>query len=119
MIARPGRERRLGLVREDLARLDPDAHLEAELAHRLDDPERGAHCPLRVVLVRERHPERGHHGVARELLDDAAVRRDAMRDLVEEARQARANHLGIGARDELRRADEIDEEDRCKLPFHP
>ena len=115
----PGRERRLGLVREDLARLDPDAHLEAELADRLDDPERGAHRPLRVVLVRERHAERRHHGVAGELLDDAAVRRDAVRDLVEEARQARADDLGIGARDELRRADEVDEEHRCELPFHP
>ena len=39
----PGRECRLRLVREDLARLDADAHLEAELAHRLDDSERGAH----------------------------------------------------------------------------
>ena len=41
--------------------------------------ERRPHGALRVVLVRERHAERGHHGVAGELLDDPAVRRDAMR----------------------------------------
>ena len=115
----PGRERRLGLVREDLARLDPDPHLEAELADALDDPERGANRALRVVLVRERHAERRHHRVAGELLDDAAVGGDAVRDLVEEARQARADDLGVGARDELRRADEVDEKDGCELAFHP
>ena len=115
----PGRERRLGLVREDLARLDADADLEAELAHRLDDSERRAHRALRVVLVRERHAERRHHRVARELLDDPAVRRDAVGDLVEEPGQPRANDLGIGARDELRRADEVDEEHGRELPFHP
>ena len=81
--------------------------------------ERGAHRPLRVVLVRERDAERRHHGVAGELLDDAAVRRDAVRDLVEEARQARADDLGVGARDELRRADEVDEEHRRELALHP
>ena len=42
--------------------------------------------PLRVVLVGLRHAERGHHGVAGELLDDAAVLGDAVRDLLEELR---------------------------------
>ena len=114
-----GGERRLGLIREDLARLDPDPDLEAELADALDDPERGADGALRVVLVGERNPECRHHGVPGELLHDAAVRRDAVRDLVEEAVQARADDLRVGARDELRRADEIDEKDRGKLALHP
>ncbi len=39
------------------------------------DPERGADRALGVVLVRLRDAERGHHGVAGELLDDPAVRR--------------------------------------------
>ena len=81
--------------------------------------ERGADCPLRVVLVRERDAERRHDGVAGELLDDAAVGGDAVRDLVEEARQARADDLRIRARDELRRADEVDEENRRELSLHP
>ena len=114
-----GGERRLGLIREDLARLDSDPDLEAELADALDDPERGADGALRVVLVGERNPECRHHGVPGELLHDAAVRRDAVRDLVEEAVQARADDLRVGARDELRRADEIDEKDRGKLALHP
>ena len=33
--------------------------------------------------------------------------------------QARADDLGIGARDELRRADEVDEKDRGELALHP
>ena len=115
----PRRERGLGLVRDDLARLDADANLEPELADRVDDRERRPHRALGVVLVRDRNAERGHHRVAGELLDDAAVRRDAVRDLVEEAGQPRADDLGIGARDELRRADEVDEEHRRELPFHP
>ena len=114
-----GREGRLGLVREDLAGLDPDPHLETELADASTIAERGADGALRIVLVCERHAECGHHGVARELLDDAAVRRDAMRDLVEEPRQAGADDLGVRARDELRRADEIDEKHRRELALHP
>ncbi len=106
------------LVRDDLAGLDADAHLEAELAHRVDDRKRRPHRPLGVVLVRGRDAERGHHRVAGELLDDAAVRGDAVRDLVEEAGQPRAHDLRVGARDELRRADEVDEEHRRELPFH-
>jgi hypothetical protein len=69
--------------------------------------------------VCERHAERRHHGVAGELLDDAAMRGDAVRDLVEEPRQARADDLGIRARDELRRPDQVDEKHRCELAFHP
>ncbi len=84
-----------------------------------DDAERGANRPLRVVLVGERHAECRHHRVPGELLDDAAVGRDAVRDLVEEAVQARADDLGVGARDELRRADEVDEKDRGELALHP
>ena len=73
------RERRLGVVDDDLARLDADARLELELVDGLAHRERGARRPLRVVLVRLRNAERGHHGVAGELLDDAAVLHDARR----------------------------------------
>ena len=69
-----GRERRLGVVGDDLAGLDPDPHLEAELGDRFEDRERSANAALGVVLVRLRDAERGHDGVAGELLDHAAVR---------------------------------------------
>ena len=96
----------------------PIARLEPELVDALERRERRAHRALGVVLVRERDAEGGHHGVAGELLDDAAVRDDAVRDLVEELRDAAAHDLRVGAGDERRRADEVDEEHRCELPFH-
>ena len=44
-----------------------------QLPHLFDEPEAGAHGALRVVLVDDRHTEHGHHGVADELLHDAAA----------------------------------------------
>ena len=79
-----GRERRLGVVDDDLARLDADTRLELELVDRRAHRERGARRALRVVLVCLRHAERRHHGVSGELLDDAAVLVDAGRDHLEE-----------------------------------
>jgi hypothetical protein len=43
------------------------------LGDRLPDGQRGPHRPLRVVLVRGRGPEQGHHGVADELLHRPAI----------------------------------------------
>ena len=86
--------------------------------HALERRERRANGALGVVLVRERDAEGGHDGVAGELLDRAAVRDDAMRDLVEEAVDPPADDLGIGVGEELRRVDEIDEEDGCELALH-
>ena len=105
-----GREGRVAVVGHDLARLHADPGLELEVLDRLHDRERGPDGPLRVVLVRPRDPERGHHRVARELLHRAAVGDDAAGDILEEARDAPAHDLGIVGRDELRRLDEIDEE---------
>ena len=69
------RERRVRLVDDDLAGLDADAHFEIQLADGVAHPERRPRGALGVVLVRLRDAERGEHGVARELLDDAAVHR--------------------------------------------
>ena len=83
--------------RDDLARLDPDPDLERDsvllqelLVERGDpdlDVERGARRAERVVLVRDRDPERGHDRVARVLLDRAAVARDRRRHGLEVAPQ--------------------------------
>ena len=105
-------------VDDDLTGLDADPSLEPELGNRVDDRERSADRALGVVLVRLRDPERGHDRVAGELLDDAAVGDDTLLDAVEVLLHAAARHLGIGAGDERRRPDEIDEEDRRKLAFH-
>ena len=107
------------VVDDDLARLDPDPRLEPERVHRFEDPDRGSHGALGVVLVRLRDPEGGEHGVAGELLHDAAVRGHAVRDPVEEARHAAADDLGVGRGDERGRADEIDEQHGGELALHP
>ena len=112
------RERRIGVLDDDLAGLDADSHAEAHLLDRGHDLERGAKGALRVVLVRERDAERGHDRVAGELLDGAAVRHDAARDVVEVVVDALPDDLRIGARDQPCGVDEIDEEDGRQLPFH-
>ena len=70
---------------------DPQAERRAATALVVEHP---AHRPLhrqgrpdralRVVLVRLRDAEGGHDGVAGELLHDPTVRRDAVRDVLEE-----------------------------------
>ena len=80
--------------------------------------EPGADGALGVVLVRLRDSERGHDGVARELLDDAAVRGHAVRDTLEELRHPPARDLGVCTGDQRRRIDEVDKEDGCQLSFH-
>ena len=113
-----GRERRVGLVHHDLAGLDADPRLERELAHVVDNRERSSDRPLRVVFVRLRDSERGHHGVPGELLHRPAVRLDAPGHTLEEGRDPPAHDLRVGAGHEVRVVDEVDEEDGRQLPFH-
>ncbi len=113
-----GCERRVGLVSHDLARFDPDPRLQAEPVDGVEDRDCGANRALGVVLVRGRNPECRHDGVAGELLDDATVRRDALRDMLEEGVDAPANDLGVARGDKRGRADEIDEEHGRELAFH-
>src|SRR5262249_59477205 len=77
-------ERRVSVLDDDLARLDAHACLETEFANLVEDHEAGLDRPLGVVLVSLWDAERGEHGVARELLDDAAVRSNGARNLAEE-----------------------------------
>jgi hypothetical protein len=57
----------------------PDRELlvaQTQLAHARDEIQRRAHCPLCVVLARDRRTPQRHHGIADELLDAAAVALD-------------------------------------------
>ena len=72
----------------DLARHDADPPLQPELGQRVSHLDRRAHRAQRVVLVQHRHPEHGHHGVADELLDAAAVPLDDRLHPLEVARPA-------------------------------
>jgi hypothetical protein len=113
-----GGEGRVRVVGDDLPGLDAGAGVESEIGEGFHDRERRANRALRVVLVRDGDAERGHHGVARVLLDGAAVEANASRDALEELRYAPAGDLGIRARDERRRVDDVDKEDGRELSLH-
>ena len=78
---------------------------------RRDQLERGAHGALGVVLLRDRRAPHGHHGVADELLDRAAVALDRSCARVEVAGEQLARVLRIAALGRGREADEVGEED--------
>jgi len=85
----------------------------SELAAHLD---RGPNRPQGVVLVGVRHTEHGHHRVADELLDDAAVPLDRSTHRVVPAQEERAQRLGVEALAEPGRVGEVAEEDRHSFP---
>ncbi len=89
-------------------RLEP----RVELGHRGDEVERGAHCPLGVVLLRDRRPPHRHDGVADELLDRAAVALDQRSRRLEVARQQLARLLRVAALGRGREPDEVREQHR-------
>ena len=94
--------RRVRVERDErLAGVDRRANLEAVLDQRVTDRERRAHGALRIVLMRDRRAEDGHHRVADELLDGAAEALELSRAASVVGRKRRAHVLGIGA---LRRA---------------
>ena len=86
------------------------AGLVAERGDRGDEVERRAHRAFRVVLGRRRRAPDGHHRVADELLDRAAVERDQAAARVEIAREQLARLLRVTRLGRGREADEIGEE---------
>jgi hypothetical protein len=66
--------------------------------------------------VQRRHAEHRHHRVADELLDRAAVPLERRLHSVEVARHHLPERLGIESLAELRRADDVGEDDRHDLP---
>ena len=94
-----------GRGRDHLAAVDADPDLElrpaiglqlpVQLDETLPDPQRGAEGTRRVVLVRHRNAEDGHHGVADELLDGAATRLDLLSREGEVGAHELADDLGV------------------------
>ena len=97
-----------------LAGQDSGPRLEpgTERADAVDEVERGADRAFGVVVVRDRRAPDGHHGVADELLDRAAVAADDLLAMLEVARQELAHGLGVAALGEGREPDEVGEQDR-------
>ncbi len=83
----------------------------------VDQVECGAHGALGVVLVRSRRSPDGHHGIADELLDRAAIAFDDLARQVEVARQRVAHVLRVALRGEGRETDEIGEQDADQPPL--
>jgi hypothetical protein len=91
--------------------------LVVQLRDRVDDAERGANGAFGVVLVGNRGPEHGHHGVADELLHGSSEPFDLpLQEVVVEA-EGRANVFGIGTVRTSREPHEVDEQDRDDLAF--
>ena len=93
-----GGERGVRVLDDELAGFDADPCFEPELFDRMPDQERCPGGALRVVFVGLRHAKLGENNVTRELLDDATVQRDAVRDLLEELIHAAAHDLRILSR---------------------
>ena len=105
-----GRQPLLG-SRDDLAGVDADPAVDAELRERLPHLDRRPARSQRVVLVRRRHAEHRHHRVADELLDRAAVPLDDRLHPLEVAREQSAKRLGIRPLAQRRRTGDVAEED--------
>jgi hypothetical protein len=94
---------------------EPETVRVVELLDSLQHPKAGPDRPLRIVAVRDRRAEDGHHRIADELLDDAAVLLDARLYLRVVELERVADVLRVGAVRPRRELDEIDEEDRDEL----
>ena len=90
------------------AELEPGA-LRVERRHRLADRESGADGALRIVAVRGRSAEDGHHRVADELLDDAAEGLDLRPHRLVVRAEDRPHVLRVELFGAGREADEVDE----------
>ena len=95
----------------DLARVDADAGLDAQLGQRVAHLDRRAARPKRIVLVHLRNAEHGHDRVADELLHRPAVRLDDALHALEVAGEQGAQRLGVGRLAERGRAGDVAEED--------
>ena len=111
--------------RDDLAGVDTDPHGKprAEVAFELfvqagdSEPKIccGSHAAKRIVLVNHRNAEDGHHRVADELLDNAAVAFHRFAGYIEVARQHVPKTLRIQPLAERRRSADVAEEHRDRL----
>ena len=120
-VAGDDRLARPGIAGDDLAGVDPDPDRELHapgLRQLLVEPRearlhlgRGPNGPEGVVLVRRRDAEDGHHRVADELLDGAAVRLERGAHLLEVARHDSADGLGVDPLAASGGVDDVAEED--------
>ncbi len=88
-----------------------NAELASERGHVCDQVEGRAHCPFGVVFEGSRRAPDGHHAVAQELVDGAAVAVDGLRGQLGVASEEVADLLGVAALRGRGEAHEIGEKD--------
>ena len=93
------------------------AALVTEPGQRLLHPQRGPHRAFGVVLVGDGRTEQRDHGVADDLVDPAAERRDVVAQLGEAVVDEGLHLLGVGRLREGREPDEVGEDDRGDPPL--
>ena len=91
--------------------------LNAHLGDSLGEVERGAHGTFGVVLGRDRRAPHGHHRVADELLDRAAVPADQRPGGLEVVGEKLSDLLGVARLRQRREADEVGEQDGHETAF--
>jgi len=103
---------------DHFSRVHPDPQSRT-VAEQLAQPMLHRKCrmqrALRMVLLRRRRPERGHNGVSHELLDRPANTLDLSGHRFVEAVEQGPRPLGILPSRELRRPDQVGEEDGHEL----
>ena len=113
--------------RQDLTRVDADAHLEGEPVEGFQSPvqigqallhaERGQERSCGVVLVCHRNAEHRHHRVTDELLNGPTLAFDLLAHGAEERVGHLSQMLGVEAGAQGRRTDEVREQDGDQLPL--
>ena len=120
-VDRVARRERASLARaadDDLAGVHPDPERELlaeQLGHPLLHPERDLQRPLSMVLLRRGRSEHCDNRVADELLERPPAERDLRFHRIVEAVEQVARVLGIERAAQLRRANQVGEEDRRQL----
>ncbi len=99
------------MTRHHLTCVDADACAQSERRHGGPHLPSSPDRPQRVVLVRDRHPEDGHHRVADELLDRAAMALEDRAHPLVVAAHRRPERLGIGDAAERGRPGQVAEDD--------
>ncbi len=101
----------------DLTRVDPDPRLDAEVRECVSHVQGRPTRAKSVVLVRDRHPEDGHDGVADERSDAPAVSLDDPAHPFEVARKQRPERLRIARVAESSGPGDVAEEDGYGPPL--
>ena len=111
----PG-HKRVTRTRDDLAGVDTNPRLQAQLRHSRPHLPCRADRPQGIVLMRDRHAENSHDRIADKLLHRSTVALEDLPHPLVVAAHLRPQRLGIGPLTESGRAAQVTENDGNDLP---